>query len=82
MIVLFPGLLIVGLVAHPRWRETIQLGEAWRSGGTTGLNRMIVNVIDQYAAGGSVYFLSVGVGIAFPAVNYSRAQWASRFAGL
>lgn len=39
----------------------------------------LVRAVRRHAPGGSLYVLSYTIGSSFPLVNYSGAQWASRF---
>jgi hypothetical protein len=71
-----------GLLAAPSIATPLERGAVWRRGDTAGITRAVQSVLEAEGADSGVYFLSVGVAGAFPAVNYSRARWASRFSCL
>jgi len=77
------GLLTVALLcAQPGLARNIDAGRPWRTGETTGVVKQLKTLIDEEAAGGSVYFLTPALVVPFPAVVYSNAAWASRFSCL
>ncbi len=53
-----------------------------RHGTMSFFAQALVPIIERHAPGGMVYSLSTNVWTGFPAVNYSRARWASRYSML
>ncbi len=56
--------------------------QIYREGGASSFAEALVPIIEQHAPEGMIYGLSTNVSAGFPAVNYGRARWGSRYSTL